>query len=48
MHDVVSSGVEAEDEGLFVVQDNYWLETMRAALKKERAMRAAGETGKEC
>ena len=48
MHDVVSSGAEAEDEGLFVVQHNYWLETMRAALEKERAMRAAGATGKEC
>jgi benzoate/toluate 1,2-dioxygenase alpha subunit len=48
MHGVVSSGVEAEDEGLFVVQDNYWLETMRAALQKERAIRAAGANGTEC
>ncbi|HBX54999.1 benzoate 1,2-dioxygenase large subunit [Pseudomonas sp. UBA2684] len=33
----VLSGVRTEDEGLFVLQHQYWLSTMRAALSKENA-----------
>ena len=29
------SGVKPEDEGLYVVQHNYWLEQMRKALASE-------------
>jgi benzoate/toluate 1,2-dioxygenase subunit alpha len=31
------SGVRTEDEGLFVVQHQYWQETMRRALAAEAA-----------
>ena len=31
------SGVKTEDEGLFVVQHKYWMETMQEALDKEKA-----------
>jgi benzoate/toluate 1,2-dioxygenase subunit alpha len=30
------SGERSEDEGLFVCQHEYWVQTMREALKKER------------
>ncbi|HEU0192492.1 MAG TPA: Rieske 2Fe-2S domain-containing protein [Mycobacterium sp.] len=36
LHNVISSGRKAEDEGLFVVQDQYWLEAMRDAVQQER------------
>ena len=35
MHDVISSGVKNEDEGLYPVQHGYWLDTMRDALARE-------------
>jgi benzoate/toluate 1,2-dioxygenase alpha subunit len=31
------SGLKTEDEGLFVMQHQYWLDTMKAALDKEQA-----------
>jgi benzoate/toluate 1,2-dioxygenase alpha subunit len=31
------SGVRTEDEGLFVLQHQYWLQTMKEALRKEQA-----------
>lgn len=42
MDGVISAGVTNEDEGLYPVQHGYWLDTMRAALAKEEAGRAAG------
>jgi benzoate/toluate 1,2-dioxygenase alpha subunit len=30
------SGERSEDEGLFVVQHEYWVQAMRAALQKEQ------------
>jgi benzoate/toluate 1,2-dioxygenase alpha subunit len=30
------SGERSEDEGLFVVQHEYWVKAMRAALQKEQ------------
>ena len=41
----VSSGVKVEDEGLFVVQHKYWLDTMRAGLDKERQALKQGGNG---
>ena len=32
------SGAKTEDEGLFVVQHKYWMETMQAALQKEAVL----------
>lgn len=47
MTNVISSGAKAEDEGLFLHQDDYWLEAMRAGLEKERAIHAAAVNGKK-
>ena len=47
MQNVISSGAKAEDEGLFVYQDEYWLEAMRAGLAQERAIKAAATNGQE-
>ncbi len=30
------SGAQTEDEGLFAVQHRYWMETMQAALAKDK------------
>lgn len=45
MHNVISSGIKAEDEGLFVAQDQYWLEVMRDALTTEREIEATRANG---
>lgn len=41
----VLSGERSEDEGLFVVQHEYWAKAMRAALAAEKAGQKAGEKG---
>ncbi|MPM42925.1 2-halobenzoate 1,2-dioxygenase large subunit [bioreactor metagenome] len=37
MDDVLSSGVKNEDEGLYPIQHQYWLETMKKAQAAEKA-----------
>jgi benzoate/toluate 1,2-dioxygenase alpha subunit len=39
MHGVISSGVRNEDEGLYLVQHGYWLQTLQAALAREAGSR---------
>ncbi|MDI3313802.1 MAG: benzoate 1,2-dioxygenase large subunit [Mycobacterium sp.] len=38
MQNVISSGARNEDEGLYVAQHGYWLQTMRAALAREASL----------
>lgn len=40
MHQVISSGARNEDEGLYLAQHGYWLQTMQAALAREAAQQA--------
>jgi len=44
---IISAGVKTEDEGLFLLQHQYWLKVLEDAVDKERAATNGKTNGKK-